>query len=198
MNILIAEDDESSRLILEATLEAMGHKVVSAPDGREAWRKVLIDPPDVIVSDWMMPDMDGIELCKRVRKQRSKNYIYFIVLTARSQRDNYLEAMQAGVDDFFSKPLKPDELAIRLQVASRILKFVKQLSDLKRLLPICSYCRKVRNDQQFWEDIEVYIQANTMTDFSHGVCPQCYESHLKPQIDQMESEPRNPPSEENR
>lgn len=185
MKILIAEDDLPSQKVLQVTLEKLGHQVIAVADGQAAWRRVITAPFDVIVSDWMMPHMDGVELCRRIRGRRQKRYLYFILLTARSSRENYHEAMQSGVDDFLSKPLKADELATRLRVAERILGFIAQVSELKRLLPICSYCKRVRDDKSYWQDMEAYIRANTSTDFSHGICPDCYEKHIKPQLESM-------------
>jgi phosphoserine phosphatase RsbU/P len=182
MKILIAEDDLASQRLLKATLEKLGHQVTAVADGEAAWRSLILATPEVIVSDWMMPELDGVELCKRVRGRRQKRYTYFILLTARSARENYLEAMDAGVDDFLSKPLKADELSIRLRVAARILSFIGQLGDLKRLLPICSYCHRVRDDKQFWQDIQTYLRKHNLTDFSHGICPECYDKHVKPQL----------------
>jgi len=184
MKILIAEDDRASQRLLKAMLEKLGHEVTAEADGEAAWRSLILATPEVIVSDWMMPELDGVELCKRVRGRRQKRYTYFILLTARSARENYLEAMDAGVDDFLSKPLKVDELSIRLRVAARILSFISQVGDLKRLLPICSYCHRVRDDKQFWQDIHTYLQKHNLTDFSHGICPECYDKHVKPQLEE--------------
>jgi sigma-B regulation protein RsbU (phosphoserine phosphatase) len=182
MKILIAEDDPISQKILRVTLENAGHEVTATNDGRQAWEKFILKPVPVIISDWMMPELDGVEFCRKLRARRSKDYTYFVLLTARSDRENYLQAMEAGVDDFMAKPLRPDELTIRLRVAERILNFTNQVRELKRLLPICSYCKKVRDDKDYWHQIETYIHKQTGTDFSHGICPQCYEEHVKPQL----------------
>jgi sigma-B regulation protein RsbU (phosphoserine phosphatase) len=182
MKILIAEDDPVSQRILRVTLEHEGHEVAAVSDGMEAWESFVLSPVAIVISDWMMPELDGVELCKRIRARRSKDYTYFILLTARSDRENYLHAMEAGVDDFMAKPLRSDELTIRLRVAQRILNFANQVHELKRLLPICSYCKKVRDDKDYWHQIESYLHKQTGTDFSHGICPQCYDQHVKPQL----------------
>lgn len=187
MNILIAEDDQPSLKILRMTLQNFGHEVIAAEDGEKAWESLLIHPVTLVVSDWMMPGMDGLELCRKIRARRRREYVYFILLTAVAGRNSYKEAMDAGVDDFLSKPLRQEELFIRLRVAERILKFISQVSDLKRILPICSYCRKVRDDKDYWEQIESYIRKHTGTDFSHSICPKCYEERIKPQLEALEA-----------
>ncbi len=182
MKILIAEDDDVSRKVLQVTLEKAGHEVVAAPGGVEAWESFDQDPLRVVVSDWMMPVLDGLELCKRVRARPGTAYTYFILLTARTGRENYRHAMDAGVDDFLTKPLERDELSIRLHVAQRILGFASRIKQLEDLLPICSYCKKIRDEQQNWDPIEHYISKHTDSSFSHGICPECYEVHVKPMM----------------
>jgi phosphoserine phosphatase RsbU/P len=190
MKILIAEDDLPSRRILQVSLEKLGQSVVSASDGEEAWEYLADQPADVIVSDWMMPRLDGLELCHRVRQRAQVRYVYFILLTARTGHENYLQAMESGVDDFLSKPLRMEELTIRLRVAERIIGYIGEVRELKRLLPICAYCKRIRDDQAYWHDIESYMRAVTGSDFSHGICPECYESQVKPELDQLEEEHR--------
>lgn len=187
MKILIAEDDPISLRVLRLTLENGGHEVVSANNGLEAWQAFITQPFQVVVSDWMMPEMDGVELCLKIRKRkRARSYCYFIMLTARTGRENHKLAMDAGVDDFLTKPLRPDELVIRLRVAERILGFMREVGELRKLLPICSYCHKVRDDKDYWQGIESYLHTHTGTDFSHSICPECYENKVKPQLAELE------------
>src|SRR3989344_56443 len=105
MKILIAEDDLVSQRVLQLALEKMGHKVILANDGAEAWEIFDHDPTRIVVSDWMMPNVDGLELCKRIRARAATDYAYLILLTARVGKENYHEAMRQGVDDFLTKPL---------------------------------------------------------------------------------------------
>ena len=143
MKILAVEDDAVSRAVLRQALRRLGHETVEAADGEAAWEALQIEPFRVVVSDWMMPRTDGLELCRRIRQRPDAEYIYFILLTSRdATEENQREATDAGVDDFLTKPLDLPELWTRLRVAERILRFTKQVRQLEEMLPICSYCKK--------------------------------------------------------
>ena len=179
MKILIAEDDPVSVKILQFTLQHYGHEVVSAANGVEAWEKFDRDPFRVIISDWMMPDMDGLQLCAKIRERPKTDYTYFILLTAnKTVRDNLRTAMDAGIDDFLAKPLDREAVVMRLRVAERILEFTTQIRNLKELIPICMYCKRVRDDSDYWQQVESYSQTQTGSSFSHGVCPECFETQM--------------------
>ena len=179
MKILIAEDDPVSVKILQFTLEHYGHEVVAAADGEEAWQIFDHDPVRVVVSDWMMPKVDGLELCKKVRSRPKTDYTYFILLTAiNTGRENLRKAMDAGIDDFLTKPLDREAVLMRLRVAERILEFTTQIRQLKELIPICMYCKRVRDDQDYWQQVESYIHAHTGSNFSHGICPECFNKQI--------------------
>ena len=133
----------------------------------------------VIVSDWMMPGLDGLQLCQKVRERPKTEYTYFILLTAiHTGRENLRHAMNAGVDDFLTKPLDREAILMRLRVAERILEFTKQIRLLKELIPICMYCKKVRDDSDYWDQVESYIHVHTGSNFSHGICPTCFDQQM--------------------
>lgn len=192
MKILIAEDDGPSRKILQAMLRQLGHEALCAADGQEAWALFEQCAPRVVVSDWMMPGLNGLELCRRIRTRPAAAYTYFIMLTAHSERERYEEAMAGGVDDFLAKPLSRADLVIRLRVAERILNYTLQIGELRRLLPICMYCKKIRDDQDYWHTVETYMHRHTGADFSHSICPGCYERHIKPQLEELGCFPEPP------
>jgi DNA-binding response OmpR family regulator len=121
MKTLIAEDDDVTRLLLSSALTKLGHDVYGAANGREAWEAWQGGEYSLIISDWMMPDLDGLEFCRRIRAERRAAYTYVILLTSRSGKTNYLEAMTAGADDFITKPFEKDAFAARVRVAERIL-----------------------------------------------------------------------------
>jgi sigma-B regulation protein RsbU (phosphoserine phosphatase) len=128
----------------------------------------------------MMPEVDGLQLCRRIRERVERDYTYFILLTANhAGRDNLAQAMEAGIDDFLQKPLDREAIWMRLRVAERILGFTRQIRQLGELLPICSFCKKIRDDGTYWKQFESYIQEHTGSNFSHGVCPDCFEQQMK-------------------
>ena len=185
MKILTVEDDPVSSMVLESSLRQMGHELVNTKNGAEAWAVIEREPLRVVVSDWNMPQMDGLELCRRIRG-REGDYVYFILLTSRSiSRQNREAALAAGVDDFLTKPMNFDELWMRLRVAERILQYTTEVKQLESFLPICGYCKKIRDDSNYWQQIEQYFHARSGTKFSHGVCPDCMEKMVKPQLDRL-------------
>ncbi len=186
MKILAVEDDAVARAVLHRALRRLGHEVVEAPDGEAAWASLAKEPVRVVVSDWMMPRADGLELCRRIRRRAAQDYVYFILLTGRdATEENQRAAADAGVDDFLTKPLDLAELWMRLRVAERILGYTKQVRQLEELLPICSYCKKIRDDQNYWQQMEGYINERTGSEFSHSVCPDCYTRVVLPEIEKI-------------
>jgi DNA-binding response OmpR family regulator len=183
MHVLIAEDDRDTLLLLQTFVQRLGHDVFTASTGGEAWSLLQGIHIPVILTDWLMPELSGPELCRRVRQRNDVKYTYVIMLTALEGRDRFMEAMDAGVDDFLSKPPDFDQLMARIRVAERILGLERQLKSLEGLLPICSYCKQIRDDQQQWRPIERYLSERTESRLSHGVCPDCYAQHVKPQLD---------------
>jgi DNA-binding response OmpR family regulator len=182
MNILAVEDDPIAQLVLEAALKSLGHTVTLTADGESAWQELRLRPARVIVSDWRMPKLDGLDLCRRVRAQAG-DYVYFILLTNLSAtEENQEAAIQAGVDDFLMKPVAVRELKMRLHVAARILDYATQVKELESFLPICGYCKKIRDDQNYWQQIEHYLHERTGAAFSHGVCPECYQQQVVPML----------------
>ena len=180
MKILIAEDDPIATKVLRLTLQKLGHEVVAAADGAEAWEMFHREPVRVVISDWMMPEMDGLELCRRVRDRPMTLYTYFIILTAaHTSADDYTLAMDSGVDDFLTKPLDRELLRTRLFVANRILRYTKEIGVLQELIPICAYCNKIRDGADYWQRVETYIRERTGSRFSHGVCPECFDRQVE-------------------
>ena len=188
VKVLTVEDDAVSRTVLRQAIRKLGHEVVEAVNGEAAWAMLAQEPVRVVVSDWAMPQMDGLELCRRIRRMAGNDYTYFILLSARDATgENQQAAADAGVDDFLSKPLNFDELWTRLRVAERILRFTTQVRQLEEMLPICSYCKKIRDDQNYWQQIEGYINERTGSEFSHSICPDCYQRVVIPELEKLKS-----------
>lgn len=189
MKILAVEDDAVSRAVLRKALRRLKHDVIEAADGEVAWQKLQEEPVRVVVSDWMMPRSDGLDLCRRIRARPGKDYTYFILLTSRdATEENQRASAEAGVDDFLTKPLDLTELWTRLRVAERILHYTTQVRQLEELLPICSYCKKIRDDQNYWQQMEGYINERTGSEFSHSVCPDCYTRVVVPEIEKIKAD----------
>lgn len=233
MKILTVDDDYVSRRKLEMAVQSLGYETLSASHGLEGWNVWEHERPRIVITDWLMPGIDGIELCKKIRKAEKGGYTYIIMLTIKKGMQSVIDGMDAGVDDFISKPFQKEELAARIKAGERILgiesKLIKALSDLtmeieerkrtedelakqrdylirtvqefkraketKRelifklrsalsavnqlsgLLPICSHCKKIRDDKGSWKNLEEYIVHHSGAQFSHGVCPNCMKEY---------------------
>lgn len=183
MRVLLVEDEPLARQRATGLLARLGHEVAAAEDGLEAWATWLEGAFDVVLTDWSLPGLDGLDLCRRIRAERRPGYTCVVVQTVRSGKQNYLAAMEAGADDFLEKPLDLDTLGARLGVAGRIRDLYQELDRLRGLIPICSYCKKVRSDGDYWQQVEAYVAARSHALFSHTVCPECYEGILLPDLE---------------
>ena len=134
MKVLIADDSAVPLLILERTLASLGHEVVSATDGADAWARYQATSPEVVLSDWLMPGIDGIELCRRIRADQSDHYTYFVLLTAMTEVEHVITAMAAGADDFMVKPVERTALEAALIAAERVTGLHEQLRNQRAAL----------------------------------------------------------------
>ncbi|MBN1545743.1 MAG: diguanylate cyclase [Syntrophaceae bacterium] len=135
MKILVAEDDAVSRRILEATLAKWDYQVISVDDGRKALKVLEAEnAPELAILDWMMPEMEGVEICKRIRSHENRDYVYMILITAKEGKENLISGLEAGADDYLVKPFDHQELRVRLHSARRILKLQKALLDKQEIL----------------------------------------------------------------
>ena len=193
MKLLVAEDTPVSRRVLETTLTKWGYELLVAKDGQEAW-DILQTEPDigVAVLDWMMPGIDGIDVCRMIRARQDAPYVYVIMLTAKSQQQDIVEGLNAGADDYVTKPFNCSELRVRIRAGERIVRLqrgfankveeleeaLQHVNDLRGLLPICMDCRRVRDDNDYWQQLESYLVSRMGTDLSHSLCPECLERRL--------------------
>ncbi len=189
MKILVVDDDPVSRLMLQALLTKQGYQVLVAGNGREAWDIFQQDLQiSIVITDWIMPELDGLRLCQMIRDMGREKYTYIILITVMAGKGSYLEGIAAGADDFLSKPYDPDVLRARLHVAQRLLDLQAQVRQLQGMLPICSYCKRIRNDDNLWTQVEAYISEHSAADFTHGICPECEDKHIRPQLEAMDRE----------
>ncbi len=208
-HILVAEDDPLARRTLARALTDAGYEVREVADGLAALKALrAAGAPLLAVLDWMMPGLDGVEVIRMVRAAPTTPAPYLIILTAKEGLEDVVEALESGANDFVIKTHDIRELVSRVRVGERVvglqielarraMEAEEALAHIKRLqglLPICCYCKKIRNDQNYWQEIESYIHDQSGADFSHGICPECYETVLKPQMATIQAR-RNPESD---
>ncbi|HXI97302.1 MAG TPA: response regulator transcription factor [Gemmatimonadaceae bacterium] len=204
MRILVAEDDAVTRKLLESTLRRLGLDVVAAADGNAAWNALETlkgkDAPELALLDWMMPGLEGIQILRRLRTTPGFELLYVILLTSRTDKEDVAYGLAAGANDYIAKPFDPSELEARIRVGERMVKLQRSLAArvaelevalahvqrLQGLLPICSYCKKVRNEADYWEQVDSYLTSHSDVRITHGICPQCLETMMK-QLDEAPS-----------
>jgi DNA-binding response OmpR family regulator len=194
MRVLIADDDAVLRHALTAHLRKWGWEVVVCADGAQAQEMMrAADAPAIVLLDWSMPLVDGLTLCRALRADPRTASTYVVLLSAHDEREDMVAGLECGVDEYLTKPVDWDLLRMRLRVAARLVALQASLSQriaelqgaldevktLTGLLPICSYCKRIRDDGNYWQQLEGYISAHTGAEFSHGVCPECYERAVK-------------------
>ena len=202
MHVLIAEDDAVSARILEDAVSAAGHAVEVVADGRTAWERLQAEDFDLVISDWVMPEMDGLELCRRVRAREEAPFCHMMLVTSRTRAEDIVAGIMAGANDFVTKPFDRAVLTARLHAAQRVIELERTLANrvreleealhevatLRKLLPICMYCKSIRDDEQAWADLEEYFHKHAQTDFTHSICPSCYDGRIRPMLDDWKAE----------
>jgi CheY-like chemotaxis protein len=211
MIVLVADDLDINRKLLRSLLTTDGYEVVEAANGVEAFNILkTATGPVVGLIDWEMPQMEGIEVCRQTRARRGTPPIYLILLTVRDSKQDIVAGLQGGANDYITKPFDKTELLARVNIGRQMVLLQKTLTqrvaELKEallsvkqlggLLPICSYCKKIRDDQNYWQQVEAYVGKHSEAKFSHSICPQCYEDIVKPQMIQLGVDPEEdlPPS----
>ena len=198
MRILVAEDELIIRTLVGDVLKKSGFDVVKVSDGANALGAMQApDAPPLAILDWMMPEVDGLEVVRRIRAQSTNRPPYLILLTARDSKVDLVAGLQAGANDYVSKPFDPRELLARVAVGRRMIELqemlaarieelgqaLEEIKTLRGILPICANCKKIRDDQGYWQQVEVYIHDHTDAQFSHGICPECIRK-LYPDMDE--------------
>ncbi len=203
MRVLIAEDDVVSARALTGLVLSWDFRCTTVSHGDAALEIMLGDnPPDIALLDWMMPGMEGVELCRQTRQQRPALAIYIILLTSRDTSAAAVMGLDAGADDYLTKPFDPGELSARMRAGARIVTLQKELTakvaalestlanvkQLNGLLPICMYCKAIRDDSDYWHRVEQYVSEHSQAQFSHGICPACVETIVNPALAELQQE----------
>ena len=203
MKILIAEDDSISQTMLKAMVARAGFEPVVTGDGLEALQILSrADGPKLAVLDWMMPGMDGPDVCRKMRKTKTDEPAYLILLTSRDDKKDVILGLKSGANDYIVKPYDIEELKVRIGIGRKVVELqamlsgritelksaLDQIKTLRGLLPICMYCKKIRDDRQYWQQVEHYVAGHTDAQFSHSICPDCYKKYVEPELAVMKKE----------
>ena len=198
--VLIAEDDPVSRRVLESLLSKWGYRVEVYDNGDDALAALLCpDGPRLAVLDWMMPGHDGPAICREVRRNQGGDGYYLLLLTAKTRREDIVDGLSAGADDHVAKPFDRGELEARVNTGARIVGLQERLAErvreletalaevrrLSGLLPICAYCKRIREGADYWQAVEQYVASRSDAQFSHAICPDCYHKIVEPELEQL-------------
>lgn len=202
MKLLIADDDTISQIMLKAMAAKAGYDSIVTGNGLRAY-EILSQPdaPKLAILDWMMPGMDGVEVCRKVREIKTDEPSYLILLTSRANRKDIVQGLTSGANDYIIKPYDIEELHVRIGVGRRVVDLqamlagriaelqaaLAQIKTLHGILPICMYCKKIRDDEQYWQQVENYMTTHTEAQFSHSICPDCYKKYIEPEIETLKN-----------
>lgn len=176
MKILLAEDELVSRTYLTKQLERLGYEVVAAEDGLEAWEQFQREPAELVISDILMPGMDGLDLCRRIRTSSSPPfYTVVILITTLKGKQWYIKGLEAGADDFLTKPATFDELVARLSVAEHTLHLERGMKHLEGFIGACPSCHSVRRPDGRWMPMRSFV-ATMPPPERPDECPSCFEA----------------------
>ena len=186
-HVLIVDDLPKNLQVLALLLDKAGYRVSMAMDGAQALAMIAQDPPELVLLDVMMPDMDGLEVCRKLKADPTTADVPVIFLTARAELQDLEEGFRIGAVDYVTKPFRGGELLARVGAHVGLRQSLERERDLRRsletalaqvrslsgLLPICSCCKKIRDDRGYWNKIEAYIEEHSDAGFTHGICPEC-------------------------
>ena len=205
MTVLIADDNDVNRKLLYVILSKAGYDIIEAHNGAEALHILQnITSPLVGLIDWEMPEMEGVEACRQARACKTAPPMFLILVTVRDSKQDVVAGLEAGANDYITKPFDQTELLARVKIGAQMVELQQALTQhvqeleealtnvkqLSGLLPICSYCKKIRDDQNYWERVDAYVTKHSEAQFSHSICPQCYEDIVKPEMIKMGVKPK--------
>jgi len=203
MKLLVADDHLVNRRLLQVLLESEGYQIVEARNGAEALSMLnAMTEPCVGLIDWQMPELEGPEVCRRARLRVNGPPLFLLLVTIRNTQEDIVTGLKAGANDYMVKPFHKDEMLARVKIGMQMVELQQDLLDrvrelgealanvktLSGLLPMCGFCKKIRNDRDYWQQVEEYLARNSGLKFSHGICPECYQIHIQPQLEQLRRE----------
>lgn len=209
MRILLAEDDPIQLFSFQLALPRWGYEVIAVTDGEAALERLsAADAPRLALLDWMMPGLSGPDVCRRVRALKRPEPTYLLLLTANDRVEDVVAGLRSGANDYVTKPFVEEELRARLDVGRMVVELqtslaarvreleaaLAQVKQLHGLLPICCYCKKVRDDKNYWQQVEAYVSRHTAAQFSHTICPDCYQKEVEPKLQRQHSAPASRPA----
>ncbi len=196
MLIYAVDDDSTNQKLINTLLSKNNferYKLIYS--GTELLKQINIEIPDLILLDIFMPVLSGHDVLGKIKENPELKHIPVIMITAaplEEDREYLRKSFELGAMDYITKPINETELVMRIRSALILEKqrqeletALKTIRTLERLLPICSYCKKIRSDKMNWQEVEVYISDHTDTMFSHSICPDCYDKYVKPQLDSI-------------
>ena len=200
IRVLIADDEPNQLELLSYNLSQSEFEVIRANDGQQALEMIEDHRPDLVILDWMMPGHDGTWLCEHIRQRDDGTSFYILLLTAKMQKEDIVEGLGSGADDYVTKPFHRDELHARVQTGIRIIdlqsslatriedleRALTEIKQLKGMLPICAYCKRIREGDDYWQQVEEYLASHSDAQLSHAVCPDCYANVVRRQLEEME------------
>ncbi|MBT3354982.1 MAG: response regulator [Candidatus Scalindua sp.] len=208
MDVLIVDDEPDIIKILRKYLENHGLGVLTAQNGREALEILHKSDVRLVITDRIMPEMDGIALCRSIRASDISGYVYIIILTISGSKEDIVNGINAGADDYVTKPFNLEELKVRVDSGLRVLALeqslhekikeeeilvgelkaaLDQVQKLSGMLPICATCKKIRDDKGYWNKIETYICEHSEAKFTHGMCPDCAKEYRSEYFDKKKA-----------
>ena len=184
--ILVIDDQPANLKVLLSCLKQYNFEVRIAENGERALLVLDTYQPDIILLDVMMPGMDGFETCRLIKANKATAGIPVIFMTALDSVEDKIAGFEAGGVDYITKPFQQVEVLARVNshitLSKQKLELEQALAEVKKLsgiLPICAHCKKIRDDKGYWQQVEAYINKHSEAQFSHGICPQCYEKEMK-------------------
>lgn len=200
VKVLVVEDDLAYQRVLQKRLAAEGYQVFLANDGREGMKSIVTIEPDLVISDWMMPHVDGLELCQSVKTGLREDAPYFILLTAKGEISDRMLGLDTGADDYLVKPCDYGELMARIKAGLRSVLLQRDLRDmnaelraaqarldetraelhrLTRELPLCPFCKRIHAPEGGWQELDRFLDERSLMHFRAGLCPECHQAHAE-------------------